>query len=337
MHDPLCETTSNPFKSPGFWMKGNLHTHTTNSDGLLSPEKVINYYYEHGYDFLALTDHEKITRVSSEKLLVILGTEVAVRREVSEEEYHVVAINVEDNEVVQRYKNDSIQTLLSYLKNEGFAIIAHPYWSNLATNDLFDLTNYLGIEIYNTGCDIEVAKGFSTTHWDNLLARRVKAYGFAVDDAHRYDVDSLGGWILVKVREKSLSELLKSIKEGSFYASTGPVIEKFSYISNKLEAKFSPVKRVDAISEDGTGFSISLDVYDVMKMKNFPGMRNARIRRNGDEEEVFAEVGNKKVTFKLLKGGLGYILLEDFNFKDYVRLEITDQNGRKAWTNPVLL
>ncbi|MGQ9690276.1 MAG: hypothetical protein ACUVQY_03220, partial [Thermoproteota archaeon] len=104
-----------------------------------------------------------------------------------------------------------------------------------------------------------------------------------------------------------------------------------------LEAKFSPVKRVDAISEDGTGFSISLDVYDIMKMKNFPGIRNARIRRNGDEEEVFAEVGNKKVTFKLLKGGLGYILLEDFNFKDYVRLEITDQNGRKAWTNPVLL
>lgn len=39
------------------WYKGNLHTHTTNSDGRLAPEVVINLYKEAGYDFLALTDH----------------------------------------------------------------------------------------------------------------------------------------------------------------------------------------------------------------------------------------------------------------------------------------
>mgnify|MGYP000789433803 FL=1 len=39
------------------WYKGNLHTHSTNSDGRLSPEEVIKLYREEGYDFLALTDH----------------------------------------------------------------------------------------------------------------------------------------------------------------------------------------------------------------------------------------------------------------------------------------
>ncbi len=39
------------------WYKGNLHTHSTNSDGRLSPEEVIGLYREEGYDFLALTDH----------------------------------------------------------------------------------------------------------------------------------------------------------------------------------------------------------------------------------------------------------------------------------------
>jgi len=39
------------------WYRGNLHTHTTNSDGDESPEFVANGYDTNGYDFLAITDH----------------------------------------------------------------------------------------------------------------------------------------------------------------------------------------------------------------------------------------------------------------------------------------
>ena len=39
------------------WYKGNLHTHTTDSDGLKSPDDVKRLYKSLGYDFLALTDH----------------------------------------------------------------------------------------------------------------------------------------------------------------------------------------------------------------------------------------------------------------------------------------
>lgn len=41
-------------------LKGNLHTHTHLSDGLLSPEAVIARYRALGYDFLAITDHDDL-------------------------------------------------------------------------------------------------------------------------------------------------------------------------------------------------------------------------------------------------------------------------------------
>jgi hypothetical protein len=39
------------------WYKGNLHTHTYWSDGDDFPEMVADWYKSHGYDFLALSDH----------------------------------------------------------------------------------------------------------------------------------------------------------------------------------------------------------------------------------------------------------------------------------------
>ena len=43
------------------WFKGNLHTHSTNSDGDTPPEHVAEWYLENGYDWLCLTDHNHLT------------------------------------------------------------------------------------------------------------------------------------------------------------------------------------------------------------------------------------------------------------------------------------
>ncbi len=45
-----------------YWWKGNLHTHTLWSDGDQFPEVVSEWYYEHGYNFLALSDHNILAR-----------------------------------------------------------------------------------------------------------------------------------------------------------------------------------------------------------------------------------------------------------------------------------
>ena len=39
-------------------LRGNLHAHTTFSDGVRSPQALVDEYETRGYDFLAITDHE---------------------------------------------------------------------------------------------------------------------------------------------------------------------------------------------------------------------------------------------------------------------------------------
>src|SRR5438876_377742 len=74
-------------EATGRWYKGNLHTHTVNSDGDSSPDDVVRWYREHRYDFLVLTDHNYFTPVdglnalfgADEKFLVVRGEEVTDR------------------------------------------------------------------------------------------------------------------------------------------------------------------------------------------------------------------------------------------------------------------
>jgi hypothetical protein len=42
------------------YLKGNLHAHTTFSDGVLSPHRLVAEYEARGYDFLAITDHDDL-------------------------------------------------------------------------------------------------------------------------------------------------------------------------------------------------------------------------------------------------------------------------------------
>ena len=41
-------------------LRGNLHAHTTFSDGVLPPERLVAEYEALGYDFLAITDHDDL-------------------------------------------------------------------------------------------------------------------------------------------------------------------------------------------------------------------------------------------------------------------------------------
>lgn len=39
------------FGGPGQWYKGNLHSHTTNSDGHLTPTQAVALFRQYGYSF----------------------------------------------------------------------------------------------------------------------------------------------------------------------------------------------------------------------------------------------------------------------------------------------
>ena len=54
------------FGGPGQWYKGNLHSHTTNSDGHLTPAQAVALFRQYGYSFLCLSEHDYYTDLRAE-------------------------------------------------------------------------------------------------------------------------------------------------------------------------------------------------------------------------------------------------------------------------------
>jgi len=50
-------------------LKGCLHTHTTCSDGVLTPQQTADAYGDRGYDFIAFTDHDYLLKSKENPLL----------------------------------------------------------------------------------------------------------------------------------------------------------------------------------------------------------------------------------------------------------------------------
>ena len=59
--EPSAGGEPSPNQSPAHWFKGNLHTHSLWSDGDDFPEMIVDWYKSHGYDFLALSDHNVLS------------------------------------------------------------------------------------------------------------------------------------------------------------------------------------------------------------------------------------------------------------------------------------
>lgn len=284
----------NPFTKAGFWFKGNIHTHTKNSDGRLSPEEIVRMYKENKYDFLFLTDHNKITecKISFKDFIVIEGVEF------NKNNFHILGLNL--NKIFS-IENLTLQEIINKINSSGgFTVICHPYWSAIKSQGILNLSNFLGIEIYNNTCEQSKGKGYSLVHWDEILQENRKIWGFAVDDTHflsgeNQENDIFGGFIMVKAPLLNKKEICNSIKEGFFYSSTGVFIENLEIANNKIKIQFSPSVLVDFIGYGATG-----------------------VRFSKKEEITYAEYeikGNEK----------------------YIRIEITDKNNKKAWTNPIFL
>ncbi|MFZ1347702.1 MAG: PHP domain-containing protein, partial [Tabrizicola sp.] len=94
------------FTAPGRFWRGNLHTHCTNSDGVLSPEEVCRRYRAEGYDFLAITDHfigiygypmTDTRAFRSEGFTTLIGAELHSGAQSNGELWHILAVGLSDD------------------------------------------------------------------------------------------------------------------------------------------------------------------------------------------------------------------------------------------------
>jgi hypothetical protein len=295
---------TNPFGTEGKWYKGNLHTHTTNSDGAWSPEKVASEYRSNGYDFLFITDHWKVTDVSglsTDGFLALNGEELDIGPSELGYHYHIVALNLK--EPIASNSASNAQELINLIKSKGAeAVIAHPYWSGLTANDIQPLEGQIGVEIFNSTCFFCIAKGHSVVHWDELLCKGKLMWGIAVDDTHQHfddhrPIDACNAWIMAKMTELTEDNVMSAIKSGNFYSSNGPMINDISIQDGIISVTTSDVKIINFIANAHNGESFT--------SKDGKPITSAKYKIRGGEK--------------------------------YIRVECFDENGKTAWSNPLLV
>ncbi|MGQ9514396.1 MAG: CehA/McbA family metallohydrolase [Thermoproteota archaeon] len=292
---------SNPFELKGSWYKGNLHTHTTNSDGTLKPEEIAELYRMRGYDFICITDHETISNVeglSRPDFIVIGGEEISIGKATLGEPYHLVAVNLKDS--ISDH-GDDIQAMIEELRDkDSEVLLCHPYWSSLLLEDMLKIDGYIGIEIFNTSCFFSIAKGHATVHWDELLSVGRKVWGFATDDAHFHfndhrPNDAFGAWIMVKSKFFSIEGIMESISKGLFFSSNGPTIKDMSVEEESIIVKTEHVRKINFVADGYRG-------------------------------ESFTAPSGKTIDCAEYKVG---------GNEKYVRVECIDAEGKAAWSNPI--
>ncbi len=300
------------------WRKGNTHTHTRKGDGDSPPEVVARWYKDHGYQFLALTDHYTVTvpdspsSIADSTFLLIPGEELTSWGRLND--IDITALNV-----AQDIPALTDKTLLGGLqkgidavrKANGTPVINHPNMNwRLDQETILGTRDCRLFEIFNgySSANNEGGEGHPSLEqvWDYLLTAGMRIYGIAADDTH-YLNDSATrfakpgtGWVAVRARSLDADEIARNLDSGLFYSSTGVELEDVRIAPLRLEIQIK--------SRGATGCTT-----------DFIGPGGRVLRSTRENPAVFD-----------LSAGLDRGI-------SYIRARVTDSSGHRAWVQPVFI
>ena len=300
------------FERPGRFWRGNLHTHSTLSDGVLSPEEVCRRYRAEGYDFISLTDHMvglydyPIANTESFRgggFMTIPGAELHSGAMENGEIWHILAVGLPyDFEPASapdfraREDQESGAALARRAREAGaFVAVAHPEWSGMTTTDARGIEAAHAVEVYNHGCAVGCDRPHGFYTLDQLLSEGCQLTLCATDDAHFSEPDHFGGWVMVKAEENDPDALVEALKDGAYYASTGPEIRGVHWEETGVVVESSAVVAVIV-----QGFGSASHAVHGASMTRTKVVFDARIARSA-----------------------------------WIRVTVVDAAGRRAWCNPM--
>ena len=280
-------------KAAGTWYKGNLHTHTNNSDGDTPPADVVRWYRDHGYHFLSLTDHNFITPVDefrslvSDNFILISGNEISDSCE--DKPVHLIALGITDSEVKPTGgKNiaDCLQNNVDAIRAAGAVpVIAHPnfHWA-FGAPELSGIQNCVLFEVLNAHPAVNNAGDDkhpgTEAMWDAALSAGKRIYGIGSDDMHVLATYPGKSWVMVRSRELTPAAILEALEAGDFYVSTGVSLEDIRSSRKEIRIRIRPeggvTYRTEFIGPQGTILAESASLELVYRRKN--GVTHIRTR-----------------------------------------------------------
>lgn len=231
------------------WFRGNLHTHTTRSDGSRPPEDVIADYESRGYDFLAISDHDVLVKLDGYQKQTSMTLIPAV--EVTARGPHILQVNAKawiEPHPNRQWVIDEIN------KQGGVSVLNHPnfeaHFNHFPQEQMESLEGYHGIEIYNGVIERLPGVALATDRWDRLLTTGLEIWGFAHDDSH-LPVDVELAWNMVQTENCSVEDITAALKAGSFYGSTGVTVTRVGAEGTTIHVATEDAQRIRFISNAG--------------------------------------------------------------------------------------
>lgn len=315
----------------GQFFKANLHCHTTVSDGKMMPEEIKRVYKENGYSVVAFTDHAVLVphpELADEGFLPLNAYEIEVNERPSiklqSKTCHMCLIALEPDNVKQICFHRS-----KYFTGNGI---------NYAGQVEYDENEPDYEREYTAGCINHIMKtardnGFFVTYNHPTWSREsnneygkysfmnaMEVYNSECEELGYFEYDEkdydnmllagkriycvatddthfrracFGGFTMIKAEKLEYKTVTDAMLAGSFYASQGPEIHNLWFENGMLH----------------------IDCSDVKSIRFNTGIRSAKkIKASGDERLNTAEFEVKPEHI-------------------YVRVTITDKEGRHAWTN----
>lgn len=306
-HEMVDKITMNqlPFDKPGRFWRGNLHTHSNNSDGWKTPDEVCRLYREAGYDFLALTEHfmENYDYVISDTrpmrtddFTTIIGAELHAGQTEVGNIWHILAVGLPLDFAPPTEGETGPELAARAVEAGAYVAIAHPHWYVLTEADAAEMGGVHAVEVFN-GVSMDANDRADSWHFtDMLLSKGHRFLACATDDCHfKPDRNEFArGWVHVKSESLAPDALLDALKAGHYYSSTGPQIHDIQVVpGDKVIVRCSPVNSIFV-----TGRA------SVSKYVHGQGLMEAELS------------------------------LEKFD-SPFCRVTVRDAYGERAWSNPI--
>lgn len=313
----------------GGFYKANLHSHSTVSDGELSPEEMKKLYKDNGYSIIAFTDHNHFVthnELSDESFLALNGVENAAD-EYGKSWMHnrccdicfislspdrkLHPLQIENDVKGDREYSPSVPEYTSYdinkmiktgRENGFFTTYNHPTWSLESYERYMSYYGMNAMEIFNFSSSVDGYDEYNPEIYDDLLRSGRKIFCIATDDNHNraphsMHWDSFGGFTMISAPSLKYEDVAKALVNGDFYASRGPVI--------------------NALWLDTDDYSVHIECEKAVKIVCARGGRRFRA--------VYASEQGKEY----LDGAVFSIDKDDI----YFRITVFDENGMTADTN----
>ncbi|MBS1600704.1 MAG: PHP domain-containing protein [Bacteroidetes bacterium] len=292
------------------WYKGNIHAHSINSDGALSPETIVRWYKEHRYNFCVISDHNFLTETATlkslfdadGKFMIFPGEEVTDK--FGTKPIHLGAVFISKLVSPRRGASvaETINNNVNAIQNSsGIAILNHPNGLFHVSITAAEILEANRVQFFEVCCaDFKGGSSRPSTDqiWDSVLSKGRILYGVASDDAHLFNDDarqSGTAWIMVMAKQLNGNDIYESIQHGNFYATTGVEIKKLMIDEKQI--------RITVVNKDQ-----GLKTF-------FIGNEGKVLKVDESDEPFYVFTGNEK----------------------YVRARIERSDGAYAWLQPVFV